>query len=385
MLSLSLILLASQFELSQIEFDTHVRVRAGHNSLSDTASGASGSLSSSGIHVHSAATIPLNEFASLTLASHIHADNFDDETGVHFDIEAYLDADQLWGDSQLRIGRMGLEFGNGILISSNPWSFEENVHDAVLWQANSFETDFDFFSSSAVTGEAATNNSQMIGVHGEYEMDSNGLLETYWFKHDKDDMGVSEYNIALRLASRTSNGLNYDLMLMLQNGTDGPQEITSNAYLINLSKQLDFGHGVGVGLAVAQGDREGESVRESYAPVMIDYHKYNGRADILAFSNLMDFSFNYWLNWNERWAMHVDVHSFLRQSIADGVYFGNEAAMSAAANDDAEIAREIDFYLEGEISDNLNLDFGLSLFSPQGAIVHDKEQFIVFLQGEYSF
>jgi hypothetical protein len=99
----------------------------------------------------------------------------------------------------------------------------------------------------------------------------------------------------------------------------------------------------------------------------------------------MDFSFNYWLNWNERWAMHVDVHSFLRQSIADGVYFGNEAAMSAAANDDAEIAREIDFYLEGEISDNLNLDFGLSLFSPQGAIVHDKEQFIVFLQGEYSF
>ena len=138
MLSLSLILLASQFELSQIEFDTHVRVRAGHNSLSDTASGASGSLSSSGIHVHSAATIPLNEFASLTLASHIHADNFDDETGVHFDIEAYLDADQLWGDSQLRIGRMGLEFGNGILISSNPWSFEENVHDAVLWQANFF-------------------------------------------------------------------------------------------------------------------------------------------------------------------------------------------------------------------------------------------------------
>ncbi|MBC8370907.1 MAG: alginate export family protein [Planctomycetes bacterium] len=385
MLSLSLIVLASQFDLSQIEFDTHVRVRAGHNSLADTASGTPGSSSAGGIHVHSMATMPLNDFASLTLAGHIYADNFDDETGVHFDMEAYFDADQLWGDSQLRIGRMGLEFGNGILISSNPWSFEENIHDAVLWQTNFFETDFDFFGSSAVTGEAAANNSQMIGVHGEYEIDSNGLLETYWFKHDKDNMGVREYNLALRLASRTSNGLNYDLMLMLQNGTDGPQEITSNAYLINLSKQLDFGHGVGVGLAVAQGDREGESVRESYAPVMIDYHKYNGRADILAFSNLMDFSFNYWLNWNERWAMHVDVHSFLRQSIADGVYFGNEAAMSAAANDDAEIAREIDFYLEGEISDNLNLDFGVSLFSPQGAIVHDKEQFIVFLQGEYSF
>ena len=385
MLSLSLILLASQFEWSQIEFDTHVRARAGHNSLSDTAGGTSGSSSAGGIHVRSMATMPLNDFSSLTLAGRIHADSFGDETGVHLDIEAYFDADQLWGDSQLRIGRMGLEFGNGILISSNPWSFEENIHDAVLWQANFLETDFDFFGSSAVAGEAAANNSQMIGVHGEYEMDSNGLLETYWFKHDKGDVGVREYNLALRLASRTSNGLNYDLMLMLQNGTDGLQEITSNAYLISLSKQLDFGHGIGVGLAVAQGDKEGESVRESYTPVMIDFHKYNGRADILAFSNLMDFSFNYWLNWNERWAMHVDVHSFLRQSIADGVYFGNEAAMSAAANDDSEIAREIDVYLEGEISDNLNLDFGLSLFSPQGAIVHDKEQFIVFLQGEYSF
>ena len=385
MLSLSLILLASQFELSQIEFDTHVRVRAGHNSLSDTASGASGSLSSSGIHVHSAATIPLNEFASLTLASHIHADNFDDETGVHFDIEAYLDADQLWGDSQLRIGRMGLEFGNGILISSNPWSFEENVHDAVLWQANFFETDFDFFSSSAVTGEAAANDSQMLGVHSEYEFETNGVLEAYLFKHAKETMDVEEYNIALRLASRTSNGLNYDLMLMLQNGTDGLRDITSNAYLINLSKQLDFGHGVSVGAAVAQGDRESVAFRESYSPVMIDFHKYSGRADILAFSNLIDLSVNYWLNWNERWAMHVDLHSFLRQSTTDGVYFGNDATMSAVANDDREIAREIDFYLEGAISDNLNLDFGLSLFSPQGAIVHDKEQFIVFLQGEYSF
>jgi hypothetical protein len=385
MLSLSLILLASQFELSQIEFDTHVRVRAGHNSLSNTASGASGSLSSSGIHVHSAATIPLNEFASLTLASHIHADNFDDETGVHFDIEAYLDADQLWGDSQLRIGRMGLEFGNGILISSNPWSFEENVHDAVLWQANFFETDFDFFSSSAVTGEAAANNSQLLGVHSEYEFETNGVLEAYLFKHAKETIGVEEYNIALRLASRTSNGLDYDLMLMLQNGTDGLRDITSNAYLINLSKQLDFGHGVSVGAAVAQGDRESVAFRESYSPVMIDFHKYSGRADILAFSNLIDFSVNYWLNWNERWAMHVDLHSFLRQSTADGVYFGNDATMAAVANDDRAIAREIDFYLEGAISENLNLDFGLSLFSPQGSIVHDQQQFIVFLQGEYSF
>jgi hypothetical protein len=304
---------------------------------------------------------------------------------VHFDIEAYLDADQLWGDSQLRIGRMGLEFGNGILISSNPWSFEENVHDAVLWQANFFETDFDFFSSSAVTGEAAANNSQMLGVHSEYEFETNGVLEAYLFKHDKETIDIEEYNIALRLASRTSNGLDYDLMLMLQNGTDGLRDITSNAYLINLSKQLDFGHGVSVGVAVAQGDRESVAFRESYSPVMIDFHKYSGRADILAFSNLIDLSVNYWLNWNERWAMHVDLHSFLRQSTVDGVYFGNDATMSAIANDDRAIAREIDFYLEGAISDNLNLDFGLSLFSPQGSIVHDQQQFIVFLQGEYSF
>ena len=385
MLSLSLILLASQFEVSQIEFDTHVRLRAGHNSLSDTAGGASGSLSASGIHVHSMATMPLNDFASLTFAGHIHADGFGDDTSAHFDIEAYFDADQLWGDSQLRLGRMGLEFGNGILISSNPWSFEENIHDAVLWQTKFFETNVDFFGSSAVAGAAAANNSLMIGVHSEYEFETNGVLEAYLFQHAKDTIDIEEYNIALRVASRTSNGLDYDLMLMLQNGTDGLRNITSNAYLINLSKQLDFGHGVGVGMAVAQGDRGSLGVRENYAPVMIDFHKYNGRADILAFSNLIDLSVNYWLNWNERWAMHVDAHSFLRQSTVDGVYFGNDATMSVDANDDREIAREIDFYIEGALSENLNLDFGLSLFSPQGAIVHDQEQFIVFLQAEYSF
>ena len=385
MLLLSLVLCAPQFDLSQIEIDTDLRARVGHNSLLDTAGGTSGALSAAGVRLHSSATLPFNEYSSFTLAAYIYSDGFAADTSADFDIKGFFDIDQLWGDTQIRIGRMGLGFGDGRIISTNPWSFEENIHDAVLVQANYLDIDFDFFASRAVAGVAAVNDDQMFGLHGEYSVGASGLLGTYFFTRDQNAISINEYNLAVRWLDSTSNGLNYDLLLMLQNGEDGPREITSNAYVINLAKQLDFGHGLGVEIAVAQGDGANPAMRQRYSPVMIDYHRYNGRADILAFSNLMDFSLNYWLNWNERWAMHIDVHSFFRQSTFDGVYFGNDATFAAAANSDPEIAREVDFYLEGNISKNLNIDFGLSLFSPQSSIIHDQEQFIVFLQGEYSF
>ena len=44
---------------------------------------------------------------------------------------------------------------------------------------------------------------------------------------------------------------------------------------------------------------------------------------------------------------------------------------------------QIDFYCEGEISDALSIDLGISLFMPQASIAHTQEQFIAYLQVEY--
>jgi hypothetical protein len=292
----------------------------------------------------------------------------------------------MWGDFQMRFGRMHLDYGDGRLISSNPWRFEENVHDALVINTDFIETDFEFFISQADRGLAATFGDKMLGMYSNYAVNSSSAIETYFINRQQEALAVDEYDFASRYYGRTAMGLNYDLMLILQNGSDFGRDITSTAYAVSMDKQLDFGHGVGVGLAVAQGEGSGSPlVRQRYNPIMIDSHKYNGRADILAFSNLMDFSANYWLNWNERWSMHIDAHSFYRQSNADGVYFGEDVTFEAAASRDREIGREIDFYCEGEISDALSIDLGISLFMPQASIAHTQEQFIAYLQVEYIF
>ncbi|MFT7517371.1 MAG: hypothetical protein ACI84O_001163 [Myxococcota bacterium] len=381
MLLLSLVLCAPQFDLSQTDFHAHFKLHSEHNSLRDSAGGTDGARSFVGFHGEVEASTALNEYADLVLKGHFHADDEDSE----LDITGYLDLDQMWGDSQIRVGRFSFGFGDGRVISSNEWRIEENIHDALLVQSNLINTDFDFFVSKAVHGVASDFEDRMIGAHGEYNFGSSGLIESYMFKRQQDILGIEEYDFVFRLNDRTDNGLDYDLMFMLQNGSDLARDITANAYVIKLSKQLDFGHGVGIEVAVAQGDGDNPAVRQRYNPGMIDYHKFNGRADILAFSNLMDFSFNYWLNWNERWVMHVDAHSFARESTSDGVYFGPEVSYAAASSANGSIASEIDLYLVGDISDEFSLDFGISLFVPQDSIVHDKEQYVAFIQAEYAF
>jgi hypothetical protein len=319
------------------------------------------------------------------LAVQILSDGASDEN-IEVDFDGYLDVDQLWGDFSMRVGRMPFTLGDGRLISANPWRFQQNVHDAMVVDFEFVETDFTAFFTQAQRGLASLTEDKMLGLYSHYELSQRSVVETYFINRQQDSLNVDEYDFAVRIDAQTENGLNYDAMLILQNGSDAGQDITSNAYTLSLSKQLDFGHGVGVGLAVAQGEGGSPAtVRQSYNPVLIDSHKFNGRANIVAFSNLMDFYANYWLNWNERWSMHVDVHSFYRQSNGDGIYTGENASLVSTTSLDREIGRELDFYCQGQINNDFNIDFGLSLFDPQSLAVGDDLQLIAYLHAAYSF
>ncbi|MBC8371875.1 MAG: alginate export family protein [Planctomycetes bacterium] len=374
MLLLSLTLFAAQFDIAQLEFDSSVTVRTGY----DTLFGIVGTGKFIGIRGDLSATSHLNEYTDLVAAVHTSAGRTtlpeDILSVADADLIGHLSIDQLFGDYQIKVGRLPFEFGNGRIISANTWQFEYNIHDAILVHANYLNTDFDFFVSKAEHGGASILGDEMLGFYGEQKFGENGAVEAYLFRRQQDIININEYNLALRWLDRSLHGLDYDLMLMLQHGSQGQLEITSNAYVVNLSKQLDFGHGIGFEVAVAQGEGSNPQVRQSYNPVMIDQHKFNGRADMVTFSNLIDFSINYWLNWNQRWNFHVDFHDFNRQS-----------SVAGSLNGDRSFARELDFYMDGKISDNLRFDFGLSIYSPQNVAFDDNEQVIIFAQATYDF
>jgi hypothetical protein len=299
--------------------------------------------------------------------------------------ELYLDFHNLLGDYSVRLGRMQFNLGDGRLVSSSPWLYERNAFDGLAVSDVYTEGHWTAWHSRAAAGPTNALDDSFTGFFAESAIGQDQAIEAYILRRGEGSTDLEELTFALHWAGQTSNGLEWSAFGALQDGDDGVREIWSQALALTLRKKLDYGHGIGVEFALAKGNDEGANDRKRYDPVYIDQHKFNGRADIVAFSNLIDFAVMYWLDWNERWSFHVDGHSFSRQSNHDNVYLGHGVEAVVPASTSNAIGYEFDAYCEGIISDHLSLDFGAAVFSPLASLPSDDEQLSLFLQIVFNF
>ncbi|MHC4823784.1 MAG: alginate export family protein [Planctomycetota bacterium] len=299
--------------------------------------------------------------------------------------QLFLDFDQFLGDYTLRLGRMQFDLGDGRVVSSIPWLLERNSFDGL--QVSSMQGGWDLrgWHTIAANGPSDTFDDTFTGFYGSTPLGKDEVFETYFLRRAQTMTDLEEFTAALRWAGETNNGLVWDLFGAYQDGTDAGLEVVAYAIAASLRKKLDYGHGVGMDLAIAKGNDDNTSHRKRYAPVYIDQHKFNGRADVVAFSNLIDIAFLYWLDWNERWSFHVDYHDFSRQSDSDLVYLGYDVTGVTPASTSTNIGRELDIYCEGVLSDNFAVDFGGAFFSPQASLPHDEEQLWLYIQFVLNF
>lgn len=296
--------------------------------------------------------------------------------------ELYLQFDQFFGDYDLRLGRMEFELGDGRVVSSVPWLLERNSFDGIAIHTTPGNWDLSAWHTKAANGPSDLLDDTFSGIFAVAPTEEDDV-ELFLLRRGRIDF--EEFTGGFRWAGSTRNGLQWNLFGAIQDGTDGSLEVLSHAFAVNLKKSLDYGHGVGVEVALAKGNDGKPTDRKRYIPVYIDQHRFNGRADVVAFSNLLDLSLFYWLDWNERWTFHVDFHDFSRQSDSDNVYLGYDVTPVTPASNSAGIGRELDIYCEGILSDTFAVDFGGAIFSPQASLPHDEEQFYLYLMFVLNF
>ncbi len=299
--------------------------------------------------------------------------------------QLYLDFDQFLGDYSLRVGRMQFDLGDGRVISSIPWLVERNTFDGVQIHSQPRGWDLRAWHTKTAGGPSSFYDETFSGIYGTTHPSKDSVVDAFLLRRGRAVGDIEEYTVGLRWQGETRNGFEWNVFGAYQDGDDGIREILSQAVAITLRKQLDYGHGVGVEMALAKGNDGKPLDRKRYDPVYIDQHVYNGRADIVAFSNLLDLAVMYWLDWNERWSFHVDGHEFTRQNTSDSVYLGYNVTPVTPASSSGGIGRELDIYCEGVLSDNFAVDFGGAIFSPQASLPHDQEQLWLYIQFVLNF
>jgi len=316
----------------------------------------------------------------------IFAGNGDVYTRNENDIaELYLNFNKLLGDYSLRFGRMEFDLGDGRLVSSSPWLYERNSFDG-LSVTDTFTTGgWQAWHSRAAGGPTNILNDTFSGIYASSDLGSDSQIEAYALRRAQGSTALEELTFAFRWSGHTTNGLEWSAFGALQDGKDGSLEVLAQAFAITLRKKLDYGHGVGFEFALAKGNDNKIGDRKRYNPVYIDQHRFNGRADIVAFSNLIDIAVMYWLDWNERWSFHIDGHSFSRQSNFDNVYLGYDVVAVTPASSSNAIGYELDVYCEGIISDHFSLDFGGAVFSPLASLPTSDEQLSLYVQIAFNF
>ncbi|MBT5100484.1 MAG: hypothetical protein HOM77_01055 [Planctomycetes bacterium] len=78
--------------------------------------------------------------------------------------------------------------------------------------------------------------------------------------------------------------------------------------------------------------------------------------------------------------MHADFHTFSRDSSDDAFRLGSRAEDSRVADTgDLSMADEIDFYLRGNLTERLDLDFGFTLLRASQDVSNDSTQTMFWL------
>jgi len=303
--------------------------------------------------------------------------------------QLWLEADQLLGDWRLRLGRTELDYGDGRLVSSSrSWLFEPNAFDAAVASGDSERHDFEWSAwfANGANGPAGIMDDRFTGAYARYGWSRDTDVEAYVLLRDMDVPDNSQATYALRFFGVTVHGLDWSVLGAHQDGRlAGAGSTWAQALILSLGKELDGGHRVGLEFGYASGDGLGADKFNRFDPVYMDQHAYNGRADLFAFSNLVDLALLYSMQWNERWSFHTDFHGFWRQSTRDDAFSAYTLAPYGVAGDARALGQELDVYAEGELADGLGFDFGGALFLSGSAMPADEDQIWIFARFLFTF
>lgn len=296
--------------------------------------------------------------------------------------QGYLELDQLLGEYRLQAGRFEQFYGEGRMVAPDDWRVNPNTFDGLLGSGRWQNLDLTVFVTEAVEGQGSSNSgTDFYGVYGVWDWDSF-LLDTYAMRKNSPnnpDRDIKAYGA--RAYGEAFQGLHWNAEAILEDGrAAGNRDLYAQAYVLHLWYALDGGHNVGVEWSYATGDdTPGNGEVETFRPLFMETHSWNGIADVVTWSNLIDLAARYWLEWNERWTFHAELHHFSKQANEDDIYAlpGRPQVPSTLSDN---IGTELDLYAEGNLTDNFTLSIGGAYFSAGSAVANSDDLFYGYVQ-----
>ena len=283
----------------------------------------------------------------------------------------WVDINKLWLDSSMRVGRFDIAFGDERIASSASWWAETNAFDGILLDGSGGNMDWSLWASEARQSVVALGGEGFHGGRVAWELPEMEL-ETYAVQLHNGS-ALSEWTYGLRAAGETYLGLNWNVHGAMQYGNRGDLRIVANAFAADFDYELDGGHHIGLTWQRASGSEEdGDDRDERFHAPFGDGMRHFGRVALGTWSNISAWALRYRLDWNQRWAMHADFHTFSRDSSDDAFRLGSRA-------EDSRVADEIDFYLRGNLTERLDLDFGFTLLRASQDVSNDSTQTMFWL------
>jgi len=301
----------------------------------------------------------------------------------------YVDLERAFGTWDMRAGRSEMDLGDGRLVaSSRYWQFEPNAFDG-LWISEGKEHErvqWQAWLTTAGTGQANVYDDTFAGFYADWTIDKTQALDAYVLLRNQDELNVLEFTVALRYHGLTRNGLDWSVFGAAQDGDQvDDRELWAQAFVLTLEKELEFDNHVGMEFGFATGNDEKPNDFKRFTPVYIDQHRFNGRADIFGFANLVDLALTYWRPLTRSWSWHLDLHNFWRANNSDDAYTAYGLAPYGISSGSSALGTEFDLYAEGRINESLSVDCGAAYFMSGSAMPTDDDQVWFFLGATYGF
>jgi len=309
-------------------------------------------------------------------------------TAVDFDdvegdlLRAYVDLHAFWSQEyDLRVGRFGLRWGDGRFLGDNLWELQPDAWDGIHLRGGRY-VKWELLYADGGLGPAALHEDELLGGRATFDFGTLGKLDSAFVQLRQEALRRIELDVFLHWRNETRHGQAWELFAVLQDGEDSPgaRDLWAQAFVARFEQALEFDNTVFVEFGIATGD-DNPTDRDSntYTPSLIDFHRYTGRADVLAFSNLIEFVVGWRKAWTDSTEMHLATHFFRRQNTDDVIYLGVDATPLATPGTSADVGQEVDLAFETDWSDALHTEFGVAYLMVGDAFVQDDDILVAYL------
>ncbi len=378
--------------LDKVELGGNLRFRAENRNPSLPMEGASSASMYSGharLHVAVDASENLNAFVEFQKVISSKGSSSVDSLRA-----AWLNWSGLMDNTDIKVGRFQMKYGNQRMISDLAWHMTGRAWDGLVvsHQADSFNADlfwtepvlgangFAFPGITAGATGVAFGGAYVEFAAGDFDIDVYGL-----FRRERSigEMGVRDATFGGIIEGAIDDGLTYSIEAAIQQGEHGALDAAGNALALRLDWKAADGITLGVGFEQASGDGDStDGDDDSFKPLYDFAHAYHGTQDqFLTWTNLQDIVLRTSYQLDDNWKLMGDIH-LLSLADSDGA-IPNAALTKVAGQDDLGI--EYDLAIKGNLAQNTNLWAGVSLLQAGDAIASGDDQVWAFMNLSFWF